>query len=89
MTKKITSIRIDEELWRKAKILAIGRGVVLKDLVEELLTNEVIGNELVKNPRFSEELFQRLEEVASAGETPFIISSKKTAIKLVREGRGR
>lgn len=89
MTEKITSIRIDEGLWRKAKILAIERGIVLKDLVEELLTNEVMGNELVKNPRFSEELFQRLEQAVSAGEMPFVISNKKTAIELVREGRGR
>jgi len=89
MTEKITSIRIDEELWKKAKILAIERGIVLKNLVEQLLTNEIVGHELVKDPEFSEELFQKLEEAVSAGEMPFVISSKKTAVELVREGRGR
>ena len=89
MTEKITSIRIDEELWKRAKILAIERGIVLKNLVEQLLTNEIVGHELVKDPEFSEELFQSLEEAVSAGEMPFVISSKKTAVELVREGRGR
>lgn len=89
MTEKITSIRIDKELWKKAKILAIKRGIVLKDLVEELLLSEVKGEEFIKSMKISEELMNSLKERADKGEIPFIISSKKSAVELVREGRGR
>ena len=88
MAEKITSIRIDNELWKKAKILAIKRGIVLKNLIEELLSNEVRAEELMKNVRVSEELMQKLQDRADKGEIPFTISSNKTAVELVREGRG-
>jgi len=35
MDKRV-SLRINEELWRKAKILATIRGVTLKSMIEEL-----------------------------------------------------
>lgn len=89
MSEKITSIRIDKELWKKAKILAIKRGIVLKSLVEELLSSEVRGEELVKNLSVSEELLQKLQLCVNRGEIPFTISVNKTAVELVREGRGR
>jgi len=89
MTEKITSIRIDSELWKRAKILAIKRGIVLKDLVEELLSNEVRAEEFMKNIRVSEELMRKLQDRIDKGEIPFTISTSKTAVELVREGRGR
>lgn len=89
MAEKITSIRIDSELWKKAKILAIKRGIVLKDLVEELLLNEVRAEEFMKSIHVSEELMQKLQDRIDKGEIPFTISTDKTAVELVREGRGR
>jgi len=45
MTEKITLLKLDPELWRKVKLLAIKRGVTLKSLIEELLALEVEGEE--------------------------------------------
>lgn len=84
MTEKITSIRIDNDLWKKAKILAIKRGVVLKDLVEELLSNEVRGEEFMQSLPVSAELMQSLQDRVDKGEVPFIISTNRTAVELVR-----
>lgn len=89
MTEKITSIRIDNDLWKKAKILAIKRGIVLKNLVEELLSNEVRGEEFMQSLPVSAELMQSLQDRVDKGEVPFIISTNRTAVELVREGRGR
>lgn len=84
MTEKITSIRIDNDLWKKAKILAIKRGIVLKDLVEELLSNEVRGEEFTQSLPVSGELMQSLQDRVDKGEVPFIISTNRTAVELVR-----
>ncbi len=89
MSEKITSIRIDKELWKKAKIIAIKRGIVLKNLVEELLSNEVRGEEFMQDIHVLEELMQKMQERADRGEIPFTIHSNKTAVELIREGRGR
>jgi len=37
----ITSIRVDEELWKDAKIYAIKKGITLTDLLEQLLRREL------------------------------------------------
>jgi len=60
MAEKITSIRIEEELWKKAKILAVKRGIVLKNLVEELLSSEVEADELTKSLSFHSNLWMIL-----------------------------
>jgi predicted HicB family RNase H-like nuclease len=39
--KKATSIKIDQELWKEAKIEAIRRGVELSELVEKALRKEI------------------------------------------------
>lgn len=39
--KKVTTIKVDPELWKKAKKKAIDRGVTLSSLVEELLKKEL------------------------------------------------
>jgi len=39
--KKVTTIKVDPELWKKAKKEAIDRGITLSTLVEELLKKEL------------------------------------------------
>ncbi|MEM2122159.1 MAG: hypothetical protein QXE79_00820 [Candidatus Bathyarchaeia archaeon] len=39
-------MRIDAELWRKAKLLAVRRGVALKSLMEKLISMEMRVKEL-------------------------------------------
>jgi|GEM_PF-3296641 predicted transcriptional regulator len=88
MTEKITSLKLDPELWRKVKLLAIKRGVTLKSLIEELLALEVEGEEFFEGEiRTSKELLTALEERRKKGRVPFVIKSKKSAIELIREGR--
>lgn len=41
MSKTVTSIRVDEELWIKAKHYAIDKGITLTDLVEKALRKEM------------------------------------------------
>lgn len=88
MQEKITSIRIDEELWKKAKILAIKRGMVLKKLVEEILSSEVEADEWTKGLKFSQEFMNELKDARGKGNVPFRISSRKSSVELVKEGRG-
>ena len=89
MTEKITSLRINSELWKKVKLLAVERGVTLKSLIEELLSSEVEAEGILREKfKVSEKLFKALEENRKRGQIPFIISSRKSAVELVREGRG-
>ncbi|MEM2197267.1 MAG: hypothetical protein QW290_09330 [Sulfolobales archaeon] len=37
----LTSFRVDEDLWRKARIYAIENGLTMKELVEALLKMEL------------------------------------------------
>lgn len=37
----VTSFRIDEDLWKEAKIYAIEEGMTLKELIEGLLKREL------------------------------------------------
>ncbi|MCD6469328.1 hypothetical protein J7L29_00830 [Candidatus Bathyarchaeota archaeon] len=87
---KITSLRINAELWRKAKVLAAMRDTTLKSIIEELLTMEIEAEELLDEEEInaSEEAINLLEKRRAAGELPFIIVSEKRAVDLVREGRG-
>lgn len=42
MTKQVvTSIRVDEELWKEAKIYAIRKGLTLAELLDQLIRNEL------------------------------------------------
>ena len=41
MAKIVTSIRIDEELWKKAKHYAIDKGITLTELLERVLRKEI------------------------------------------------
>jgi len=41
--KKATSIKIDQKLWKAAKIESIERGIELSELVEKALRKELRG----------------------------------------------
>jgi len=41
MAKIVTSIRVDDELWKRARIHAIENGETMTDMVERLLKREV------------------------------------------------
>ena len=90
MKDKVTSIRIKENLWRNAKILAIEEGVTLKALIEELLESVVEGARLAKKFQLGvqEDVLEVFRSKRKRGEMPFIILHEKTAVELVREGRG-
>ncbi|MFP3951786.1 MAG: hypothetical protein ACLFVP_06600 [Candidatus Bathyarchaeia archaeon] len=45
MTRSVTSIRVDKELWKKAKHYAIDEGITLADLVERSLRKEILREE--------------------------------------------
>jgi hypothetical protein len=89
MDKRV-SLRINEELWRKAKILAAIRGVTLKSMIEELLKREIEAEEILKDETsISEEDINLLMKRRIEGKHPFTIISSKSAVELVREGRGQ
>jgi len=37
----VTSIRVDEELWKEAKIYAIKKGLTLAELLDQLIRKEL------------------------------------------------
>lgn len=41
MAKVITSLRVDDELWKKAKIHAIEKNETMTDMLERLLKEEL------------------------------------------------
>lgn len=41
MARNVTSIRIDEELWKQCKHFAIDSGLTLSELVEKALKKEL------------------------------------------------
>ncbi|GEM_PF-990886 len=90
MKDKITSIRIREDLWKDAKILAIEEGITLRALIEELLGSAVQGARLAKKFQLGiqDDVLEVLRSKRKTKEIPFTIVHEKTAVELVREGRG-
>lgn len=41
MERKVTSLKVDPELWKQARKLAIDRGISLAELIEELIKKEL------------------------------------------------
>lgn len=41
MAKMVTSIKVDDELWREAKIYCIQNGITLAELLEQLLKEKL------------------------------------------------
>ena len=91
MADKVTSLKIDSDTWRKAKLLAVKRGVTLKSMIEGLLQAEIKADEVCEGLdrlSFSTELFKILEERRKSGRVPLLIGSKRSAVEIVREHRG-
>jgi len=89
MVDKVTSIKIDSELWRRAKLLAVKRGVTLRSILEDLLLGEVRADEFlgdVVGVR-SSGLMEVLEGRRRSGLVPFTITSSRRAVDIVREQR--
>ena len=91
MKAKTTSIRVDPELWKRAKIAAIKEGVTLSDLVREAISIVVDWRQFVDELQLDvdKDLLEKMLERRREGDLPFIIVSEKTAVELVREGRDR
>lgn len=48
MTKQIvSSVRIDEKVWKAARIYAISKGITLTALIEQLLRQELEKNKAI------------------------------------------
>ena len=47
----VTSIRVDEELWRKARIYALENGLTMKGLIESLLREKLKGEKKGKGEK--------------------------------------
>ena len=90
MGEKVTSIRIDEELWKKAKLLAVIKGKTLKSILESAIITFIEGEEIARkfNLQANEEMLKKLNKLRSEGKLPFRIVSEKSAVELVKEGRG-
>ena len=43
----VTSIRIDDQLWKAARIYAISKGITLTEFMEKLLRQELEKNEAI------------------------------------------
>ena len=50
----VTSFRVDEQLWRKARIYAIENGLTMKKLLEALLRMELKENRIKEKLRKGE-----------------------------------
>lgn len=50
----VTSFRVDEQLWKKARIYAIENGVTMKKLLETLLRMELKENTIRKELKGNE-----------------------------------
>ena len=51
----VTSFRVNEDLWKKARIHAIENGITMKELIESLLRTELKENKVKKVLREGEE----------------------------------
>ena len=91
MKNKVTSVRINPELWKRAKITAIEEGITLSKLLEEALSIIIDWRDIVRDARLNidEDVLRRMKELRNKRKLPFIIMSEKTAVELVREGRDR
>lgn len=90
MSGKTTSIKIDPETWRRAKLLAVKRGATLKSVIEEMLVSEILADEFVGEAAVEVSGYMNvLEERRKSGQMPFVIKSRRRAVDLVKEHRGR
>jgi len=87
---RVTSVRIEDELWRKVKALAALEGTTVSALLEEMLTVLVRGAEKAASLEQSRgRVVEELKAIRARGGSPLIIAYPgKTAVELVKEGRG-
>ena len=85
------SIRIDPELLRRAKIVAIEEGITLSELIREAIRIVVDWRWLVDELQLNvdRDLLEKMIVIRSRGGKPFIIVSNKTSEEIVKEGRER
>jgi len=88
---KTTSVRIEEALWREFKALAAREGTTLSALLRELVSAAVEGARIAEKlgrGSLKEEVLRELRARRAREEDPFSIVHEKTAVELVKEGRG-
>ncbi len=87
---RVTSVRIRDGLLKEARVLAILEGSTFRALVEELLEMAVGGAKLAGSVEAvpDEEVVEELLKMSRGGANPLVIVHEKTAVEIVREGRG-
>ena len=86
---KTTSIKVDEELWKRLKILSVKLNMPMSVLLRYSVEAVVEGGELVIGADVQDDALAELRRLRSVGEIPLVIEDAKTAVELVKEGRGR
>ncbi|RLF02067.1 MAG: hypothetical protein DRK00_10550 [Thermoprotei archaeon] len=88
--RRVTSVRIEDELWRKVKALAALEGTTVSSILEEALTALVRGAEKAASfEQPGDHVVEELKAIRARGGDPLIIAyPEKTAVELVEEGRG-
>jgi len=88
--RKVTSVRVKDNLWRAVKALAALEGTTVSSLLEEMLVALIRGAEKAKGfEQPCDRVVEELKAIRARGEDPFVIVyPEKTAVELVREGRG-
>ncbi|RLG43736.1 MAG: hypothetical protein DRN81_05955 [Thermoproteota archaeon] len=87
---RVTSVRVRDELLRDARILAIREGLTFRALVEELLEAAVGGDRIARSVkrRSDDDIVEEMLRLSMEGRRPLVIVHEKSAVELVREGRG-
>ena len=86
---KTTSIKVDEDLWKRLKILSAKLDVPMSALLKTSIQGIVEGGELLAEPEVQEDVLAVLRRLRAEGKIPLRIEHRKTAVELVGEGRGR
>ena len=91
MGNKVTSIRVEEDIWKRAKIAAIEEDTQLSKLVEEALEIIIGWREIINDTNLDvdEKMLKKMLKESSKGEKPLRIETKRSAEEIVREGRDR
>lgn len=86
---KTTSIKVDEDMWKRLKILSIELGVPMSELLKDSIEAMVEAGESMKEPAAEEQVLAVMRQLRSEGRLPFTIQDRRTSVEIVREGRGR
>jgi predicted DNA-binding protein len=86
---KTTSIKVDEDMWKRLKILSIELGVPMSELLKDSIEALVEAGESMKEPAAEEQVLAVMRRLRSEGRLPFTIEDRRTSVEIVREGRGR